>query len=139
MVRAAWAIDATESAAYLVEAALGRYSSGLVAEWGLSDDFDHDDAASSLTDYPDVWTDGSLVLDQLTGVSSSGSGFFACQDERCWRGCKWGHVDGVRSDLDQVFCRGFCSVPGPLQTVQRAEMCGCYFSLADLSCCSSWC
>ena len=93
--------------------ALGRYSSG---------DFDPDDAAASLTDHPDVWTDGSLVLDQVTVFSSSGSGFFAHQDERCWRGCRWGHVDGVYPGLDRAFCRGFCSVPGPLQTVQRAEM-----------------
>ena len=119
-----WAVDASESAAYLVEVALGRYSSGLVADWGLPDDFDHDDAAASLTDHPDVWTDGSLVLDRLTGVSSSGSGFFAHQAERFWRGCRWGHVDGIRPDLDQAYCRGFCSVPGPVQSVQRAEMWG---------------
>ena len=34
------AVDAFESAAYLVEVALGRYSSGLISEWGPSDDFD---------------------------------------------------------------------------------------------------
>ena len=79
-----WAVDASESAAYLVEVALGHYSSGIITEWGPSDDFDHDDAAA-LTDHPDVWTDGSLVLDRLTGVSSSGSGFFAHQAERFWR------------------------------------------------------
>ena len=33
-----------------------------------------------------------------------------------------GHVDDVRSDLDHGCCRGFCSVPGPLQSVQRVEM-----------------
>ena len=71
-----WALDASESAAYLVEVALGRYSSGLIDEWNPSDDFDHDLAVSSLPDHPDVWTDGSLVLDRLSGVSSSGSGFF---------------------------------------------------------------
>ena len=92
-----WAVDATESASYLVEVALGRYSSHLITDWELPVDFDHDDAASSLTDHPDVWTDGSLVLDQVTGVSSSGSGFFAHQDQRSWHGCSWGHVDGVRS------------------------------------------
>ena len=124
-----WALDATESAAYLVEMALGRYSSSWVAEWDPSGDFDPDDAAASLTDHPDVWTDGSLVLDQVTGVSSSGSGFFAHQDERCWRGCRWGHVDGVYPGLDRAFCRGFCSVPGPLQTVQRAEMWGVILAL----------
>ena len=41
-----------------------------------------------------------MVLDRLTGVSSSGSGFFAHQAERFWRGCRWGHVDGVYPDLD---------------------------------------
>ena len=48
--------------------------------------------------------------------------FFAHQSEHCWRGRKWGHVDGVRLDPDVTSCRGCCSVPGPLQSVQRAEM-----------------
>ena len=65
MVPPPWAVDASESAAYLVEVALGRYSSGLIAEWGLSDEFDHDSAASSLPNHPDVWTDGSLVLGRI--------------------------------------------------------------------------
>ena len=29
-----WAVDASESAAYMVEVALGRYSSGLIADLG---------------------------------------------------------------------------------------------------------
>ena len=83
----------------------------------------------SLPEHPDIWTDGSLVLDHLTGVSSSGSGFFAHQAERFWRGCRWGHVDGVHVDLGLACCRGFCSVPGPLQSVQRAEMWGVILAL----------
>ena len=55
-----WAVHAFDSAAYMVEVALGRYSSGLIAEWGPSGEFDHDVAVSSLPDHPDVWTDGSL-------------------------------------------------------------------------------
>ena len=124
-----WAVDASESAAYLVEVALGRYSSGLIAEWSLCDEFDHDSAASSLPDHPNIWTDGSVVLDHLTGVSSSGSGFFAHQPEHFWRGRRWGHVDGVRLDPGIACCRGFCSVPGPLQSVQRAEMWGVILAL----------
>ena len=93
-----WAVDASESAAYLLEVALGRYSSGPLVQWSPGDEFDYGGAASSLPDHPNFWTDGSLVLDHLTGVSSSGSGFFAHQpehflegslvgqDERCWRG-----------------------------------------------------
>ena len=41
-----WAAHASESALYLVEVALGRYSSGLVAEWGLPDGFDADEVAA---------------------------------------------------------------------------------------------
>ena len=124
-----WAVDASESASHLVEVALGRYSSGLITEWSLSDEFGRDRAASSLPDHPDVWTDGSLVLDHLTGVSSSGSGFFAHQAEHFWRDRRWGHVDGIRIDLDLACCGGFCLVPGPLQSVQRAEMWGVILAL----------
>ena len=41
----------------------------------------------------------ALVLDHLTGVSSSGSGFFLLtKSEHFCRGCRWGHVDmSIRS------------------------------------------
>ena len=82
-----------------------------------------------MPDHPDVWTDGSLVLDRLAGVSSSGSGFFAHQAEHFWRRRRWGHVDGIRIDPNIASCRGFCSVLGPLQSVQRAEMWGVILAL----------
>ena len=82
------------------------------------------EAASLVPDHPNVWSDGSLVLDQVTGVSSSGAGFFARQAGDCWSNRRWGHVDGLRSVRAVQSCRGFCSVPGPLQSVQRAEMWG---------------
>ena len=34
-----WAVDASESAAYLVEVALGRYSSGMICDWDLPREF----------------------------------------------------------------------------------------------------
>ena len=34
-----WAVEASESALYLVEVALGRYPSGFITEWGLPDGF----------------------------------------------------------------------------------------------------
>ena len=117
-----WAASASESASYLVEAALGSYSSGMITEWGLPDGYDRVGAASSVPDHPNVWSDGSLVLDQVTGVSFSGAGFFAHQSVNLWDDRRWGHVDHVRPEGDVQSCRGFCSVPGPLQSVQRAEM-----------------
>ena len=47
-----WAADASESAGYLVGVALGQYSSGLVAEWSPSDEFDAVQAAASLPEHP---------------------------------------------------------------------------------------
>ena len=41
-----WAASAAESAGYLVEAALGFYSSGMVTEWSPSDEYDPVEAAS---------------------------------------------------------------------------------------------
>ena len=44
-------------------------------------------------DEPDVWTDGSLVEDKVSGVSSSGSGFFTGHPGRLWADRSWGHLD----------------------------------------------
>ena len=49
-----WAACAAESASHLVEAALGRYSSGMVAEWSPSHEFDPVGAASLIPDHPNV-------------------------------------------------------------------------------------
>ena len=57
-----WAADAFEAAGYMVETALGRYSSDLLCGWSLSDGCDEVQVASSLPDHPNVWTDGSLVF-----------------------------------------------------------------------------
>ena len=78
---------------------------------------------------PSVRTDGSLVLDQVTGVSAAGAGFFAHQSERCWSDGRWGHDDHVQLDHVVQSCRGFVSVPGPLQTVQRAVLWGVILAL----------
>ena len=80
-----------------------------------------------ICEHPDVWTDGSPGLDDVSGVSSSGSGFFS---HLPWRRCssrRWCHLD----DLGLVggvveSCRGFWSVPGPVQTVQGAEFWGLF-------------
>ena len=49
--------------------------------------------------------------------------------EHFWRSRRWGHVEDVRIDPNVPSCRGFCSVPGPLQSVQRAEMWGVILAL----------
>ena len=57
------------------------YSSGLDSEWSLPDDFDAHVVSTRMPDAPEVWSDGSLVLDLVTGVSAIGAGMFAHQSE----------------------------------------------------------
>ena len=70
-----------------------------------------------------------LILDSITGDSAADAGFFAHQSESCWSGRRWGHVDRVLTNEVAQSCRGFVSVPGPLQTVQRAELWGVILAL----------
>ena len=87
--------------------------------------FDVEGAARRVADEPDLWTDGSLVDDKMSGVSSAGTGCFTFRVRRHWASWKWGHWDDDVGDGSVVSaCRGFCSVPGLLQTVQRAELWG---------------
>ena len=109
---------------YLVETALGSYSSALISDWSPRDGFDQSAVSCLVPDHPNVWTDGSLVLDKVAGISSSGAGLFAHQAALLWDVRTWGQVDRLRSVGDFPTCRGFCSVPGPYQSVQRAEMWG---------------
>ena len=114
---------------------------------GSPDGYDQVEVASLVPDHPNVWSDGSLVLDKVTRVSSSGAGFFVHQSVNLWDDCRWGHVDRVRSHGVFPFCSGFSSVLGPLQSVQRAEMwCvilalqssgAIHLGIGNLGCCSA--
>ena len=110
-----WAENPAEGAGNLLECALGLYTSGLLADWQLPVGFDAVAAEERVAAEPDVWTDGSLVEDKVSGASSSGSGVFAGRVGRLWADRRWGHSDGdVGSDRVIRSCRGYCSVPGPL-------------------------
>ena len=108
----------------------GWYSSGQLSEWRLPAGFDVEGAARRVTDEPDVWTDGSFVDDKVSGVSSAGACCFTFRVRRLWACWNWVHWDDDVGDGSVVFaCRGFLSAPGPLQTVQRAELWGVILAL----------
>ena len=73
---------------------------------------------------PNVWSNGSCVIDDLSGVAVAGAGVFSDQSGMAWNERSRGHLDDVQidDDLGGDGCRLFCSVPGPLQSVQRAEL-----------------
>ena len=62
-------------------------------------------------------------------MSAAGAGFFAHQSDNLWDDRRWGHVDHVQLDHVLQSSRGFVSVLGPLQTVQRAELWGVILAL----------
>ena len=84
----------------------------LVCLWPLPDVFDAEGAPER----------GSLVEDKVSGASSSSSGFFYLSYWSSLAHRMWGPLDDdVGSDKATGPCRGYGSVPGPSQTVQRAE------------------
>ena len=108
-----WAGSLREGAANLLECALGRYSSDALAGWQLPFCFDAVTAARRVAAEPD---------DKISGASSAGAGCFTCRCSRLWANWRWGHLnEDVGEDALVSASRGFCSVPGPLQSVQRAE------------------
>ena len=46
-------------------------------ERNVPDEVGKDDAVRRMPDNPNLWSDGSLVLDEVSGASSAGSGMYA--------------------------------------------------------------
>ena len=91
--------------------------------------FDVEGASRRVAEEPDFWTDGSLVDDRVSGASSVGAGCFTYRVVSGLVG-GGGHWDDDFGDGVVVSaCCGFCSVPGRLQSVQRAELWGVILAL----------
>ena len=123
-----WAVDAEHVASKRLEVALGSYVGAgreLGGEFSLVDD------DVPLADAPDVWSDGSLVLGGFSGVGFAGCGVYAHGSGAAWFGRQWEHLDLLPPlpDGSGEACRLYCSVLGPLQTVQRAEIWGVLVAL----------
>ena len=92
--------------------------------------FDAESAAQDVARELDVWTYGSMVEDKVSGASSVGAGFSTGRVDRFWVERSWGHIDdGLHENRTVSSCRGYCSVPGPLQSAQRAELWGVILAL----------
>ena len=128
-----WAVTADDAAVKMLESALGVYSSDIFQGWDVPQSVDWDSAADR-PPHPDVWIDGSLVRDDISGAASAGSGVYARLHADTWTNRRWGHFDdlGLTPDGLAASCRGFCSLPGLLQTVQRAEFFGCDFCFTGI-------
>ena len=54
-------------------------------------DFDVEGASRRVAEEHDVWTDGNLVDERMSGASSAGAGCFAERVSRLWASWRWGH------------------------------------------------
>ena len=100
-------------------------------EWVPSHQFLAGLAASHLSDHPDVWTDGSFVLDEMSGVCVGGCGVHSLRSGAGWFGRWWEGLELLLPDgnLGLERCVLFDSIRGPLQSVQRAEHRGVILAL----------
>ena len=83
-----WAGSLEGGAGNLAEVSTGAYSSHVLLEWELSEDFAAEGAVGRLPANPNIWPDRGLVLDDVSGASSAGSGMYA--QKPAWGHRKWG-------------------------------------------------
>ena len=107
-----------------MERAPGAYPVRLAAAWSPGwDPHNISDLADDIPPNPNIWTDGSMGEDLDAMVVVAGAGAFV----RVFDGRAWRHAQDL--DLDEDATRIFPMVPGPGQTVQRAEYLGAILAL----------
>ena len=118
-----WAVGLGRVAADVLWSRLGGYIPHSLEDWAGAGDFVSGTGSGALSVNPDVWTDGSLVRDEVAGTCG-GAGVFALVSGASWFHRSWWHLDMLPPDEDSGTerCRLYLSVPKPLQTVQRAEL-----------------
>ena len=70
-------------------------------------------------------------MDDCSGIGVAGCGVYAHASGAAWFGLMCCHLDLLLPLPDGAgeACRLYCSIPGPLQTVQRAEIWGVFVAL----------
>ena len=133
--RLPWAETAEDIAIHKLESAYDAHSAEVLREWDLSQRSREELSASRAPRYQNVWTVGSLVADEVVGTASAGAGLYAHVSVSCWFHGSWVHVDLLPNDheLGVERCSLYSSLPRPLQSVQRAEMCGVVLALQATS------
>ena len=64
---------------------MGSYSSHVLHKWDVFAGVDRDVVVRRMPDNPDMWSDGSFVLNNVSGASSCGSHIYARALGDAWR------------------------------------------------------
>ena len=115
-----WAASLGQLAERRLESALGAYPADHAGYWVTPDFWDAEDLALEMVEHPNIWTDGSRADYPIGGFEVAGSGVFFRAPEATMLGSVWGVTEEYGEALVDK-CRVFKSVPGTLQSAQRAE------------------
>ena len=120
-----WATSCWDLACCELERRLGAYPGDTSAFfWTPPEHWDADDIASEMSDTPNIWTDGSTRdFSSLGGIEVAGAGVHVPVSELAFECSVWGTAEEY-GDARLERCGALMPVPGPLQTVQRAEYSG---------------
>ena len=88
-----------------------------LVDWACSDEVAAGTRSEALSAHPDVWTDGNLVRDEVSGICCGGEG----RGRASWFHRTWGHLGLLPSDEETGVerCRLYLSVPEPCRRFNR--------------------
>ena len=127
-----WAIASSDLASHTLEKALGPYPLSTHSAWHPF--WDQDDVQDMIDDVPvvpNIWTDGSRDPIPHLDVEIAVAGAFVQSPAIIFDSNHWGYaqdLDGPHEGSSHIFS----GIPGPIQSVQRAEYlggCSCSSSL----------
>ena len=119
-----WAASFGDLSSFHLERCLGACPVDFDNYWAPPEYWDADDVALEVSDHPNIWTDGSREdFSSIGGFEVAGAGVYLSAAEVAFEGAVWG-VAEEKGDARLERCRVFLSVPGVMQTVQRAEFWG---------------
>ena len=123
-----WAASFGQLASWELERCLGALLADDSNFWTAPDFWDADDLALEMTDAPNIWSDGSWEDYPVGGFEVVGAGVYLPAPALAMDGAVWG-VAEESGDATLERCRALMPVPGPLQSVQRAEFWGAIIAL----------
>ena len=116
-------------ASFHLERCLGAYPVDFASCWTPPEYWDADDIALEVSEYPNIWTDGSSeVFSSLGGFEVAGAGVYLPASELAFDGSVWGTTEEY-GDAPLERCRAFMPVPVVMQIVQRAEFWGAVLAM----------
>ena len=127
-----WAVASSDLASSCLENAFGSYPLAASAWRPFWDQDDVQDMIDDVPDNPNIWTDGSREPFPHLDVEIAGAGAFIHSPAIVFDSHHWGHAQDL-DDPHEGSSHIFSGVPGPIQSVQRAEYWGVILALQAYS------